>query len=267
MRAKMPLQGWLAFSKILIFVGAIVGAAGGLGTYYFSDRIKKTPPEIKVKSIIPVMIYETKEITFTGEKISFMNKGISFVLHVKSYSKPVTISRLKIKGKVFISPNFYLSQGGNVGRNIEEVSQEWENRKPYIKVDWTAFIDEKKSDNTLNEFDDKLICFNLIDPIASGQAESGWEIPVSDYFGYSDGSKEPTKTRTYPEFDFFFKTEIGQKFPSDIRDEIKNGDIQFILIAGSKEMVIPYEYFKPPTLFKKNYWDKSPIEKIILLDK
>lgn len=263
----MTSQGLLTFSNVLLLIGAILAALGGFGHYYFSHKIKHTPPEIEVKSIIPAMIYETKEMTITGERINFMNKGISLVLHVKSNYKPITISRLKIRGKMFISPNFYLVQDCHVGRAIEEVYQEWEKRKPYIKVDWTAFIDEKKSDNTLNEFDDKLICFNLIDPIVSGQAESGWEIPVSDYFGYSDGSKEPTKTRTYPEFDFFFKTEVGQDFPFGIRDEIKNGDIQFILIAGSKEIVIPYEYFKKPTLFKKYYWDKNPIEKLISLDK
>lgn len=264
----MPLQGWLTFSKILIFVGPIVSALGGLGTYYFSNKLKNTPPEIKVKSITPVMIYKRKVLSMKpDEKINFMDKGISLVLHLESSSRPITINRLKVKGKIFISPNLYLLREGHVGRNLKEISQEWEERKPYVKVDWTAFIDKEKSSNMLSAFDNKLICFNLIEPIVSGQPESGWEIPFSDYLGYSDSSKEPSKIRTYPEFKFFFKTAIGQDFPFDIRDEIKNGDIQFILIAGSQEIIIPYEYFEKPKLFKKKYWDENPIEKIISFDK
>lgn len=269
MRTKMSLQGWLTVSKVLLLgIGPLITLLGGLGGYYFSNKIKLSPPKVNIKSITPVMIYKTKVWSIKpDEKVTFMDKGISLVIHIESGSKPITLSRLKLKGKIFISPNMYLGQGGNVGRTIMEVSQEWEERKPYIHVDWTAFIDEEKSSNMLSAFDNKLICFNLIEPIVNGQAEGGWEIPFSDYLGYSDSSKEPSKIRTYPEFKFFFKTAIGQDFPFDIRDEIKNGAIQFFLIAGSQEIIIPYEYFKKPILFKKEYWDKNPIEKMISFDK
>lgn len=264
----MSLQGWLTLSNVVIAAGLIISALGGLGRFYFGRQIDITPPEIEVKSLIPVMVYEKKEQVFDAEtKIPFMNKGLSFVLHVKSDSKPITISRLKIKGKIYVSASFYLFLDEPVGRSIIEIGEEWKKRKPYIRVDWTAYVDETKSDKTLEAFDDKLVCFSLIDVIVEGQPEDGWQGPLSDYLGYSDGTKEPTKTRTYPEFDFFFKTKRGEDFPFGIRDEIKNGDIQFILVAGSKEIVIPYKYFKESQLFPKDYWDKSQIEKIIFRDK
>lgn len=264
----MSLQGWLTLSYVVIAAGLVISALGGFGRFYFRHQIDITPPEIEVKSLIPIMIYEKKEQTFDAEtKIPFMNKGLSIVLHVKSGSKPITISRLKIKGKIFVSVNFYMCLDENVGRTAIEIGQDWKKRKPYVRVDWTAYVDETKSDKTLEAFDDKLICFNLIDVILEGQAEGGWEDSMSDYLGYSDGTKEPTEIRTYPEFNHFFKTKHGEDFPFAIRDEIKNGDIQFILVAGSREIVIPYKYFKKSQFFNKDNWGESQIEKIIFRDK
>lgn len=263
----MNLQTLLTLSKGILLIGGILTALGTFGSFYFSHRIKNTPPALFVKSIIPVMIYQEREFNFEPEKkIQFMDKGINFVAHVKSKATPITVNRLKIKGKIFISPNMYIAQDVHAGRNIKDLYQEWEARKPYVLVNWTAYIDEKKSNSTLNAFDDKLICFTLIDPIVNGQPESGWTVPFSDYFGYSDGTKTPSKERTFPEFDYIFKTEIGKQFPFDIRDEIKNGDLEFFVVAASKEIPISYENFGKAKLFRKEYWDKNPVEKIIFRD-
>ena len=263
----MNPQTLLTISKVLLFGGPVLIALGTLGSFYFSNKIKNTPPDLIVKSITPVMIYQTREINFEPEKKThFMDKGISFVAHVKSKVTPITVNRLKIKGKIFISPNRYIGQEGHAGRNVKELYEEWESRKPYVLVNWTAYIDEKKSSSELNAFDDKLICFTLEDPIPLGQSETGWTVPFSDYLGYSDGTKTPIKERTYPEFNFIFKSEIGKEFPFDIRDEIKNGDLEFFIVAASKEIPISYENFGKARFFKKEYWDKNPLEKIIFRD-
>ena len=263
----MSLQTLLTISKYSLLFGGILTAFGTFGSFYFSNKIKNAAPGLLIKSLTPVMIYQYKEFTFSPEKkVKFMDKGVSFAIHMKSESKPITVSRLKVKGKIFISPNRYLPLDENVGRNIEEIYREWEERKPYIVADWTAVIDHPKSNESLTAFDDKVLSFTLIDPIVSGQPESGWTVPFSDYLGYSDGSKKPIKLRTYPEFNFIFKTEIGKEFPFDIRDEIKNGDLAFSLVAGSKEYPIPFGYFRKPKLFRKEYWDKNPLEKIIFRD-
>ena len=267
-RWKMSLQSWHTFSNFLLVIGPLVAALGGFGKWYFTSKIKASPPEVRIHSVTPVMVYDTIEWTVDpNKKVNFMKKGISLVVNTESMAKSVTISRLKAKGKLFISPNMYISQDDHAGRGIKELYQEWEDRKPYVNVNWTAYIDEGKSNNTLNSFDTKLICFNLIDLIVGGQPESGWEVPFSDYIGYLNGSKEPDKTRSYPEFDFFFKTNVGEDFPYDIRDEIKNGDIEFAIIAGNQEIPITYSSFKKPKLFRKKYWDESPLDKIMFRDK
>jgi hypothetical protein len=263
----MNPQTLLTLSKVILLVGTIFVAFGAFGSYIFSKKIKNTPPVLFVESIVPVMIYQKREFFFKPEeKIPLMDKGISFVARVKSPVTPITVNRLKIKGKIFISPNRYIAQDIHAGRNIKELYQEWESRKPYILVNWMAYIDEKKSSSELNAFDDKLICFTLIDPIVNGQPESGWTVPFSDYLGYSDGTKTPIKERTYPEFNFIFKTEIGKEFPFDIRDEIKSGDLEFFIVAASKDIPISYEKFGKTRLFGKKYWDKNPAEKIIFRD-
>ncbi len=274
--------------QVGIAIFSILAILCGLGSHYYGKQIpdygkqtpvtidiseeltklKIIPPDVKVTSITPVMIYKKRIWPFSSDKkITIMDKGISLVLHLESGSKPVVVSRLKVIGKVFVSSNFYLAGQDCVGRTLDDLGKEWEDRRPYVKIDWTAVVDEKKSSSTLNAFDDQFICFNLMEPIVDGQSEDGWEMPISDYFGHLDGSKEPTKTRTYPKFDFFFKRVDHQDFPSGIRDEIKNGDIKFILMAGSKEIVIPYESFNSSKLYPEKYWDKNPIEKLMSFDK
>ncbi len=230
------------------------------------EESKELPaPELLIKSLVPVMIYEKKEVDFSDAKFKYMDQGISFVIHVETKSRPITVSRLKVKGKIFIPPNMYLMAEGKTGSNIKKIYQEWEERKPYINADFTAYLDTTKSNESLSAFTDKRLLFTLIDPIARGQAESGWTVPFSDYLGYSDGSKKPTKLRTYPEFDFIFK-KIGKGLHFDICDEIKNGDLKFVLEAGTKEYPIPFEYFKKRKLFTRKYWNKNPIEKLIPRD-
>jgi len=260
----MTPQTLLTLSKLAALIGGVLAALGGFGSWYFFMKIKNTAPDLVIESLTPVMIYKYKEVDLgSEEKFKYMDKGVSFVIHMKSKANPISISRLKLKGRIFISFNRYIAQGEHAGRNINELNQEWLEKKPYINVNWTAFIDQNKSVSSLTAFDDRVISFTLVDPIVSGQAESGWRVPFSDYLGYIDGSKEPKRQRTHPEIGFIFKTEVGHDLPFDIKDEIKNGDLQFVLVAGTKEFKIPYKNFKKFKFFNKKYWDNSPIEKII----
>ncbi len=262
----MSPQTCLNFCYFGVAAGAIISAVSVFGINHFKGKVATTPPDIEVKSITPVLIYERKSVTIEGKQHSFMNQGLSFIVHVKSSSKPVTVSRLRIRGKVFVSPNFYMSLEDVKGK-LSRRLKEWKERKPYVKIDWNAYVDENKSDKNVAAFEDKFICLNLIEVASGGQPEFGWEVPMSDYVGYSDGTKEPSKIRTIPQFDFFFETQLGKAFPTGIRNEVKNGDIQFILEAGSREIVLPYKMFRKPIEFPKKYWDENPVDKIVFLDK
>ena len=264
----VTLQTYYTICKAAMYSGAIISAIGGFGAYIFYNKIKNSPPDLLIESITPVMLY--KPIKFNSARMNeykFMDKGISFVIHLKSKSRPITVSRLEVKGKIYTSLTEYLGLLVKAGTNVNEAYQEWKDKKPYVNVELTAYIDEKRSNGKLDAFEDKVISFILLDSIGFGQAETGWFDSFSDYVGYSDGSKKPIKLRTYPEYNFIFKTVMGNEFPFDIRDEIKNGELEFTLVAGARYIPISYEVFKKIKTFELDYWENNALDKIIFRDK
>ena len=66
--------------------------------------------------------------------------------------------------------------------------------------------------------------------------------------------------------DFVFKRELNEAYPSDVRDEIKEGDIELYLMVGTKQVLLPPSKIKPIKCCEKEEWESKPFGDIILKD-
>ncbi|MCK4808153.1 MAG: hypothetical protein KAS90_00880 [Candidatus Aenigmarchaeota archaeon] len=234
---------------IITLIGVIIGViVGGLAIWNYLN-----PPSIEVIDWTPILIYNEKEVlnVFNNVSETIFEEGIGFVVHVQTESRPVNLKCLEITGEMLLTPNEYLFFASDdvVGRVIDEIGEEWKEKEPYTSVKWTAWsIDDEE----LKGPSYKHIRFILMEPMIYGQREIGYEMPVYDYVGFLDGSKEAAMISGYSNVDFVF------------RDGIKTGKIELFLRVGIKQVQLPYSKMKPIKSYSKEEWESESFEKHFL---
>jgi hypothetical protein len=260
--SKKQWIGWSMPSRIgyIGFWIAIVGMPAILITYYslFSNYINRNPKILEVKPY--VYLNEQNEIKYKDWPTP-IELGLFFIVHIKNGSKVSSINGLKIKApKYYLDANQYLGMEQHIGKTLTEIEKEWKDKKPYISIEWDAYISDKNIKKVLFPHDDAYIGFTLLDPIISGQSEGGWKMPAEKYLGYDSGKKTPTIIRKYSDFNLIFSDFNMNKLPPrTIRK-----DFDFYLTINNEEISIERELISFVDKLSKHSYDNDSFEKMFL---
>ena len=187
--------------------------------------------------------------------------GIFFIAKIKAGSQPISINSLKVKAKLFLDLDQYLRfDEVTINRKADDIERERVKKRPYVLIDWDAYISEKSIIRNLYPNQIGFFGFALLEHSLSGQAEGGWELPKTKYLGYDDGILKPFKIRKYPDFSLLFSDYMTYKlYPQKIRT-----DIEFYIILDSKEFHVKKERIMAVDRVNEYEWQKDSFEKMYL---
>ena len=187
--------------------------------------------------------------------------GIYFILHIKGGSKPIAINGLKIIAKQYLDLQQYLLfDEVTVNRTIDDIEKERIAKRPYIMIDWDAYISDKTTIRNLYPNQMGYFGFALLEHALSGQAEGGWELPKTKYLGFDDGSLKPNKIRKYPDFTLLFSDFRFDNFPPQ---KIRDG-FEFYVILDSKEYLIKKDKIMFVDRISDYEWQKDSFDKMYI---
>lgn len=225
---------------------------------YNNSRANIAPEIISVK---PMVYIDVNGIPASGDFPSIPKLGIYFIVEFRNGSEPLTVNGLKIRNKLFLDLRQYMMfDEVTINKQVLQIEKEWKEKKPYVNIDWDAYVSDKSKNIHFYPFQKGYIGFVLLEPILSGQSEGGWNLPKTQYLGYGDNSQIPSKVRKYPDFSLFFSDfDLSKLPPRKIRS-----DFQLFLIANSREYPIQRNKILPVDRVSKYEWENDSFEKMYL---
>lgn len=203
-----------------------------LNTWLFS-------PSLEVLSLTPVCVYSHTKWNFPNDdSVSMTNLGMYFIAEIKNGHETVFISAIDISGRLPISQRQYLMMKDCVGRPLADVKDEWQQKQPYTQISWQAEPTGYKCAVKLEPNEPRHIRFTLWDLIPSGQRQSGYRLPIENYWGYADGSKSPRLSNGWPSANDLFVWRPFTGMPYRIRDDFRTKKISFTLRCGHETVHI-----------------------------
>lgn len=176
--------------------------------------------------------------------------AVGVIVHVTTKSRPVTVSRLEINGRLFLTPNEYLpaaferhADDRKEHRTLNQVELKDDlKRKPYFSVDWNV----PPRDTARVRIDgktEKFLAFELTRLSANtGMSRFTYHIREwQDLVGFADNSQRPSKTHKNPAVSLVFNLERNQ--PCGVRSGITDS-LGFSLHAGQESIVAASSAFK-----------------------
>lgn len=249
---------WSLPSKIGLW-GFVIGVfALPPAISFYINYFNQDPKIIDIKPF--VYEYEQKIDSGFKELNIITYKGIFIIVHIKSGSKELTLDSLKIKAPQYrLSKKQYLhlTLDKYVGKSLLEIEKDYNEKKPYINIDWEAYLSDKNIKTVLAPYDEAYVGFILLSPRIGGQSESGWSIPIDNYVGYLDGSQKPKVKRKYPDFDLFFRNVGATTTP---RDLIINDDLNFYIKINNKEKLLDKKLFWGTDVVNKYEYELYPFD-------
>lgn len=251
--------------KIIAWViTALIAICGGVpGVIQIIDYF--SIPQINVISITPVLVYD--EVTYNNPwNATFTYDDFYFVIEVSALKNPVYISKLKLSGRLALSPIDCLTdgnkfiEGADYNPTVFDSTLNCETDLYYDTILYAQTLDEMPI--KLDSYENKNIEFKLLEGFPRGQRECGWVLPRSNYIGSKDKVIEPKYKNTCPQLSFLLKTKNGG-FSENLRDEYLSGEMKLFLIIGSKEVEVAPDTFKPLAYFQKSVWEKYPHQKLL----
>src|SRR5437870_5030788 len=97
--AKEKLGGFALWGAIVGVIGGLLGIVGGGLSLY--DRF--FPPSIEVLGVRPVYIRGAQVFGSGKDREEIPRRGVSFVVHVRSQGRSVSITGMRIVGKLFLT--------------------------------------------------------------------------------------------------------------------------------------------------------------------
>lgn len=252
---RSPIDWWSRTLSIIAIIVALVS----LGMTCFD---KFYPPEVDILGIKPIFVSNPRNDLKFKDGHTPIEHSVYFIVHLKGKSKPIYVSALDFNGKLHINCNVYSSSLPVENKSIMVISEEFEARKPYFQISWIANLKESNVPIKVNAFEERFICFVLLDQLISGRRKSGYTLPRIDYLGYADGSKTPKRKYSYPSSRDIFDFQPGKDWPNNLRDDFKNGNLNVSIRAGTNDLNIPVNAFKPARFMKQKEWEETAMEKI-----
>jgi hypothetical protein len=154
-----------AVVDVVAIIGGIVGIIGGIigflgGGLSLKDRW--FPPPIEILDLTPIYISEPRN---RGGFLGAL-RGVGVVLHVKTKSRPVSITGLELEGKRCLSYEEWLAhtsvQGKQIeGKHLDELGAEFNQVKPFQRVSFSSRLGDRTSPLVLNAWEEQSLPFTL----------------------------------------------------------------------------------------------------------
>jgi hypothetical protein len=226
----------------------------------YSERrdVESTRPEIL--GVKPFLHVKTRHDTKVPEGWPNVTQlGIFILVAIKSGSNTSAISAMNIRGRLRLSPNQYILVDGVLEQgSIDRGLVEWKEKRPFIEVEWNCYKTNKTTSYNLLPHQKSVVGFVVLEPRASGSAEVSWANPETQYIGYLDGSKMPTRKRKYPDVDLFFTRYNRNELPPKSMNE----DLELYLEVNGTEIKIPARVVQPVDMVHNLEWDEDSFEKM-----
>ena len=235
-------------------VGAIGGMFGILAicvTFY--DRV--APIQIDVGGVMPVSVYD--RMKEPEEFRGYIRHGIAAVVEVENGRRASFITGIEVIGNVdlrYDEYKAYFDRGEN-GDPIGKYHEEWQIRRPYLRVRWQGAVESESGQLRLEPGEKAYVKFVLRQP-------ESW-LPLypahaADSLGCRDGSRTPTSWFPDAKPDYIFAQAIPSKVATGLRQELRSGQLRFRLFVNNQAVEIPPEQLTVGRAIEKKEWSKTP---------
>lgn len=246
-KSDKQLKGWPLVGAIVGLIGGILGIFGGGYSLYE----KLCPPTLEILGVRPAYVKGVDSYLLDGKKVEFPKRGISFIVHLKSQSRSVSINRLELTGRLALTMNewvMYQEKG-----NLKEFSSEYEAKKPYYQVSLSGWLNDSKSGITFGPYQEGLLRFTFLEPTSAHRGRS----TDTQYLGFKNPQQNPKLTMHYiTAYDFFQRDrETGINIPKEIRD----GKMKFYLLAGTQKHLISTKNILSLKIIREKDWNEKSI--------
>ena len=206
---------------------------------------------LEVLGVRPVYVKGVDSYVLDGKKVEFPKRGISFIVHLKSGSRSVSINRLELTGRLALTMNewvMYQEEG-----NLKEFSKEYEAKRPYYQVSLSGWITDSKSGITFEPYQEGHLRFTFLDSTSANRGRSN----DPNYLGFMTPKQNPKLTmNNIVAYDFFQRDrETGINIPKEIR----NGEMKFYLWAGTQKHQISPQNILPLKIISEEDWNEKSI--------
>ena len=174
-------------------------------------------------------------------------QGLYFVLELSSKNQTVNVSSLEIEGRLYLNMReyaFYLAE--NFGKKPPELDKEIAKKKPYLEIKWIIWP-SRPDPPKLDAYDNKLFLFTLQEPTT--ESPNRFFLTKDDareYIGYENPEQRPKLESTHPNLVEFTETKIinNKAIIVGLRDDFRNGNINYCLKIGERKIPIEKEKIK-----------------------
>lgn len=241
--------------SILVFVYSLI--PDPLGLY---DRLPLST--LKVNKIIPVCVVRDIKVTLPeGHKMP-QEWGMYLVCEVVNGEKDSYIESINIFGDLPLDLSFYIPLDFNIGRSIEEIEQEFEEKQPFYRIRWLAWPTSLPSAYHLSPREPGLLVFTLWNPIIYGDREAGWFCPYEDYIGYSYPRKEPVRQCGYPSAHQFLTLQIGHNIKG-LNPDLFTENISWTIRVNGESEQLSHKTIDDIVIVTYKEWENEPLRKIL----
>lgn len=256
------LRKFVWISKISYFAPIISVITLCIAFIPIFDKI--FPPSIKILDITPICVINKRPDLTPKDWPIFDEYSLYLLLNVQSKSRNVFVSAIDIFGKLYLTSNEYFMAFKHVGKTIVDIQKECSEKRPFYQISWSAWPTIEKGAIKLEPHESKLILFTLLEPIISGQRESGYIMPIYEYIGYEIDNIRPKRLNSYPSTNGFLKYAIENDafYLSGIRDDFQNGNISFQIRLGGKNIIADKIKIKNLKIFHNININEEPLEKL-----
>jgi len=189
--------------------------------------------------------------------------GISFIVHLKSSGREVSINGAEVKGRVNVSYDEFSLAYIKDGDNIWKYEKEYQDNKPYYQILWNGRLDENSGSIRLASYEDLFLRFTFLDLdlFTSFTYRVG---PLDQYIGFGSGTKNPNRILHHPNWRDVFNADSSQRRPSSLRNELKTGRLEFFLRAGGRNIPVDPSKINEMKVVGYQNWNRMAPERIFI---